>query len=119
MKDTEILLPTAARTGAQTVTHVTEHSQCIVTLNVNAVNTAASATLGLTINGIDPVDSQEWTILSSSGLGTGLTVLKVSPYLNSAASAIAKDILPGAIEITVTPANTGSFTYGLGFVGMD
>jgi phosphomannomutase len=71
-----------------------------------------------TIAGVSPAGSTEYTILASAAItGTGLTVLRVSPHLTAAANTIAKDILPAAIKVTATHADTDSITYEVRFVG--
>jgi hypothetical protein len=86
-------------------------------INVTAV--AATPSVVFTIAGVSPnPGSPVYTILDSAAItGTGLTVLRVSPQLTAAANTIAKDMLPGALKITATHADTDSITYSMHFVG--
>ena len=61
-----------------------------------------------------------YTILASAAIvGTGLTVLRISPQLTAAANTVAKDFLPSNLKVTATHANGVSLTYSVYLDGMD
>ena len=83
--------------------------------------TAASATPSVvfTIRGIT-AEGNNYTILQSAAItATGVTVLKVHPSLTASANSVAKDILPGAIEVFADHADADSITYSVQFIGVN
>ena len=118
-KKQEIIFASAARTATSSVTvPVGECSQGLFFINVTAV--ALTPSVVFTIAGVSPNGDATYTILASAAItGTGLTVLRVSPHLTAAANTIAKDILPSAIKVTATHADTDSITYSVGFIGAE
>lgn len=116
-KEYQPIFASAARTATESATLACESSEGLFFIDV----TAASATPSVvfTIAGVSP-SGVAYTILASAAItGVGLTVLRVSPQLTAAANTIAKDMLPGAIKVTATHADTDSITYSMHFVGMD
>lgn len=117
-KEFQPIFASAARTATESATIICNRSSGLFFINV----TAASATPSVvfTIAGLDPVGSTAYTILTSAAItGAGLTVLRVSPHLTAAANTIAKDLLPNALKITATHADTDSITYSMSYIGVD
>lgn len=118
-KEHQEIFASAARTATATATIPCRSTQGLFFINVTAA--AATPSVVFTIAGVSPTkNSAVYTILESAGItGVGLTVLRVSPHLTAAANTIAKDILPDAMKITATHADTDSITYDVHFVGCD
>lgn len=118
-KEYQQIFTRTARTATASATIPCESAQGLIFIDVSAAS--ATPSVVFTIAGVAPTDkSTEYTILTSAAItGAGLTVLRISPHLTAAANTIAKDILPGAIKITATHADTDSITYEVVFVGMD
>lgn len=119
MKEHQEIFARAARTATSSATIPCESTQGLFFINVTAVSATPSVTFA--INGVSPTDaSTTYNILTSAAItGTGLTVLRVSPHLTAAANTIAKDILPSALKVTATHADTDSITYEVRFIGCD
>lgn len=116
-KEHQLIFDRAARTATSSATIACESEAGLFFIDV----TAASATPSVvfTIAGVSPGGST-YTILASAAItGVGLTVLRVHPELTAAANTIAKDILPAALKITATHADTDSITYSVHFVGVE
>lgn len=118
-KEHQQIFTKAARTATSSVTVPCESTQGLFFIDVTAVT--ATPSVVFTIAGIAPTQaSTAYTILESAAItGTGLTVLRVSPHLTAAANTIAKDMLPSALKVTATHADTDSITYEVRFVGAD
>lgn len=117
-KDNQILFASAARTATVSMTTNTECTGGLFYINVTAVT--ATPSVVFTIAGVNPGSDTAYTILDSAAItGTGLTVLRVHPSLTASANTIAKDMLPQALKITATHADTDSITYSVGFIGVN
>jgi hypothetical protein len=117
IKDPQELFASAARTTTSSMTFSSPCLGCLIVIDVTAIT--ASPSVVFKLEGIDPANSKLWTILESAAIvGTGTTVLRVHPSLTASANAIAKDILPQAMKLTATHADTDSITYSVGFVGV-
>lgn len=118
-KEVQEIFASAARTATVSATISTRSSQGLIFIDVTAA--AVTPSVVFTIAGVCPSEkSTEYTILTSAAItGTGLTVLRISPHLTAAANTIAKDILPQAIKVTATHADTDSITYSVYFVGSE
>jgi len=118
-KEHQVIFESAARTATSSVTvPIGESCQGLFFINVTAVSLTPSVVF--TIAGVSPAGDSVYTILASAAItGTGLTVLRVSPHLTAAANTIAKDILPSAIKVTATHADTDSITYSMRFIGCE
>lgn len=116
-KEHQLVFPRAARTATSSVTLPVESCEGFFFIDVSAAS--ATPSVVFTIDGIAPTDkSTAYNILTSAAItGVGLTVLRVSPQLTAAANTIAKDMLPSAIKVTATHADTDSITYEVRFVG--
>lgn len=119
MKEHQQIFARVARTATATATIATKSLGGLFIINVSAVTDTPSVTF--TISGVDPSNSANtWDILASAAItGTGTTVLRVHPSLTASANAIAKDILPAALKVTATHADTDSITYSMEFVGVN
>jgi hypothetical protein len=116
-KKTEVIFASAARTATSSATMLTDSTEGLFFINVTA--SAATPSVVFTIAGVSPAGT-EYTILTSAAItGVGLTVLRVSPQLTTAANTIAKDMLPQAIKVTATHADADSITYSVYCIGMD
>lgn len=117
-KEFQEIFPSAARTATSTNTIACGSLGGLFFINVTAIT--ASPSVVFTIKGHEPISNTTYDILASAAItGTGLTVLRVHPDLTGAANTIAKDILPGAISVTATHADTDSITYSMGFIGVN
>ena len=116
-KEYQPIFESAARTATETRTIACCQSSGLFFINVTA--TSATPSVVFTIKGVDPLSSATYTILASAAItGTGLTVLRVCSDLTPAANTIAKDLLPQALEITATHADSDSITYSMSFMGV-
>lgn len=118
-KELQQIFTKAARTATSSITIPCESPQGLFFIDVSAAS--ATPSVVFTIEGIAPTGkSTVYTVLTSAAItGVGLTVLRVSPHLTAAANTIAKDILPAALKITATHADTDSITYEMVFVGTE
>ena len=118
MKDHEIVFPSVARTATSTATFHTKRRAGFLFINVTAIT--ASPSVVFTLKGHDPISSTAYDILASAAItGTGMTVLRVSEHLTAAANTIAKDMLPEAMSLLATHADTDSITFSVAFLGVD
>lgn len=116
-KDSQIVMPLAARTATHSATMLTPCMGGVFFINVTAATDSPSVVF--TIAGVDPTGAA-YTILASAAItGVGATVLRIHPALTAAANTIAKDVLPQAIKITATHADADSITYSVSFVGVN
>jgi len=117
-KQDELVVSSAARTATHNATFISRHTGGLFIIDVTAVT--ATPTLTMTIQGVEPESGNTWTILASAGItSTGTTVLRVHPSLTASANAIAKDMLPQAINLNCAHTDTDSITYSVRYVGMD
>jgi hypothetical protein len=117
-KEFQPIFASAARTATSESTIVCNRSSGIFFINVTAVT--ATPSVVFTIAGVDPASSATYTILQSAAItGTGLTVLRICTHLTAAANTVAKDLLPQALKITATHADTDSITYSVSYMGTD
>lgn len=117
-KDSQVVIASAARTATHSVTMLTPCLGGLFIIDCTAA--AATPSVVFTIAGVDPASDKVWTILESAAItGTGTTVLRIHPSLTAAANTIAKDVLPQALKITATHADSDSITYSMGFIGVN
>lgn len=75
----------------------------------------AGNTVTPTIWGVDRTSGQLYTILVGSAKASGtITVLRVSPNIAASANAIAQDVLPSEICISIAHSNGSPITYSVG-----
>jgi len=87
---------------------------------IDVTDTTATPSVVFTIQGVEPISGNTWAILASSAItSAGTTVLRVHPSLTASANAVAKDILPQAININCNHADTDSITYSIRFIGVN
>lgn len=85
----------------------------ILTVDVTAI--AATPSITVTINRVDPVSGKATALLTSLAItAAGTTTLKVGPYLAAAANAVAEDYMPPVFRIDVAHADADSITYSVG-----
>lgn len=115
-KQDEVVIPSAARTADADFTFTCQTIGGLFVIDVTAVT--ATPSVVFTIQGVEPISGNTWTILQSAAItSTGTTVLRVHPSLTAAANTIAKDMLPQAININCNHADTDSITYSVRFIG--
>lgn len=86
----------------------------IVIINVTAIVDTPSVTF--TVEGIDETSALNtaYTLLTSTAItGAGLTRLTIHPAMTAAGNSVAKDVIPSAIRVTCTHADTDSITYAV------
>lgn len=117
-KEHQVIFEKAARTATSSATIPVSSTQGLFFINVTAATATPSVVFD--ILGVSPAGDATYTVLQSAAItGTGLTVIRVSPHLTAASNTIAKDMLPAAIKVTATHADTDSITYEVRFVGCD
>lgn len=117
-KEFKEVFASAARTATSTQTMACGSLGGLFFINVTAA--AATPSVVFTIKGHDPISDTAYDILASAAItGVGMTVLRIHPDLTAAANTIAKDILPAAISVLATHADTDSITYSVGFIGVN
>lgn len=115
-KDSQVVFASAARTATVATTLATECLGGVFVIDVTAA--AATPSVVFTIAGV--VGPATYTILESAAItGTGTTVLRIHPDFTAAANTIAKDVLPQALKITATHADTDSITYSVSYCGVN
>ena len=110
------VLPTAARTAAQTSPAVgMERSENSAHVIIDVTAITHTPVLTPTIQGFDPTSSKWYDILVATPISTvGTTVLKVGPGLGAIVGATAADILPQQWRVSIAVADTDSATYSVG-----
>lgn len=117
-KEYQPIFASAARTATTSATIIT--GSCAGLFFINVTATSATPSVVFTIDGQDPISGAAYNILTSAAItATGLTVLHVHPALSAAANTKAKDMLPAAVKVTATHANSDSITYSVSFIGVD
>lgn len=117
-KQDEVVIPQAARTADADFTFTCGTTGGLFVIDVTAATSTPSVVF--TIQGVEPLSGNVWTILASAAItSTGTTVLRVHPSLTASANTIAKDMLPQAININCSHADTDSITYSVRFVGVN
>lgn len=117
-KEYQPIFASAARTATTSATIIT--GSCAGLFFINVTATSATPSVVFTIDGQDPISGAAYNILTSAAItATGLTVLRVHPALSAAANTIAKDMLPAAVKVTATHADSDSITYSVSFIGVD
>ena len=108
------LIPLAARavdiTSADVVNESWRGGHFVVDVSTRA---STAQTVRVTIQGAVPASTRYYTVLQSTGLSTGRTILKVYPGLPGVANAIANDVLPRTWRVASTLASTHSVKFGV------
>ena len=116
-KKQDVIFASAARTATSSANFGCRATEGLFFIHCSAYT--ATGSVVFTILGESP-SGVTYTILASAAIvGTGLTVLRVSPQLTASANTIAKDLLPSNIKVTATHANGVSLTYSVYFDGQD
>lgn len=116
-KEHQPIFASAAYTATQSATIACKSSEGLFYIDCTAYT--ATGSVVFTIAGVSPSGATYTVLASAAIVGTGLTVLRVSPQLTASANTIAKDMLPANLKVTATAANGVSLTYSMWFVGMD
>ena len=77
--------------------------------------TAGSPNLIVTLKGKDPTSGKAYTLLQSSTINSGTTVLKIGPDY-TAGTNVAKDYIPYMFYATITQSGGVAATYSVGAV---
>lgn len=116
-KEEQVVAEPVARTATANFTFHSGSAAGLFIIDVTA--TSATPSVVFTIQGVEPLSGNVYTILASSAItSTGTTVLRVHPELTAAANTIAKDFLPGAININAAHGDADSITYSIRYVGV-
>lgn len=110
-----VLLVAAARTTAFDSGTLANDggSQLLVILETTAIGTAS---LTVTISGVNPSSGTKYTLLAGTAVSTNLqTVYRISPHLTAAANLIAKDIVPARFNISVAVGNANPADFNLSY----
>ena len=78
-----------------------------------STRSSAGQTVKVTIQGAVPGSTAYYTVLQSTALSTGRTILKVYPGLPGTANAIANDVLPHTWRVNSTLASAANISYGV------
>lgn len=90
-----------------------------VKINVSQAPTGTTPGMVVTIQGVDKISNQKWTILASASItAQGFTVLTVYPGAAAVANVSANDCIPANLNINVaftgtTPSFTGNISVEL------
>lgn len=112
MADYIPVLPSAART-TDTTSKVFDNWQTHQAAHIVVDITEGSPNLTVYVKGRDEASDKDYTILQSSTINSGTTVLKVGPDYTAAAN-VAKDYMPYKFLIDVTQSGGVSATYSVG-----
>lgn len=116
MKDSQLIVASAARTATHTATITTPCIGGIIVVHSTAVTATPSVTL--TIDAA--VGDTTYNILTGAAITTATTtVYRIHPSLTASANAIAKDVLPQTLKLTFTHADADSITYSAYFEGVN
>jgi len=77
--------------------------------------TAGNPNLVVTLKGKDPTSKEDYTLLQSSTINGGTTVLKIGPVY-TAGTNVAKDYIPYMFYASVTQSGAVAATYSIGAV---
>lgn len=92
------------------------HRQAIIVLDVISVG-SPTASVTLTINGIEPVTGYTWPILAGTAVTTVTQkIYRISPYLAAVTNVTAADMLPRSWQVVVTANNSNPATYLVGAI---
>jgi len=106
------LLDSAARTvdtDSKLITVAGKYEALHVIVDI----TAGSPNLIVTVKGRDQTSGKSYTLLTSSNISTGTTVLRVGPQYTAGAN-VAKDYLPYNWYVSVTQSGNVDTTYSIG-----
>lgn len=114
------LLASAVRTTAQAQTGATPFPRNFSARGIKVilditVNAGTSATLTVTISGVDPASGKKYTLLASAGItAVGTTVYTVYPGLTAVNNVTATNVLPGTYAVDVAVGSADPATYSVG-----
>lgn len=106
--------PSAARTATPTKADQINYNARGVVVVIDVTAAADTPSIVVTIQGLDPVSGQYYTLLASAAItGISTVVLRVYPGLTAAANLVANGILPRNWAIDVVHADGDSITYSV------
>lgn len=71
--------------------------------------------LTVSVSGKDPLSGSTYTLLSSSIVASGITVMKIGPDYTAGAN-VAKDYIPYQTVVTVTASGTNAYSIGASYI---
>lgn len=86
---------------------------------INGAPTGTTPTMTVTLQGVDLISGQKWTLIVSAALNaSGFTVLTVYPGLTAAANLTVSDVIPQNLNVNIafggtTPRFTGNISLEL------
>jgi len=105
----------AAVTLKKAILGVTSDRLVNLHLIIDVTATAATPSIVVTIDAVDPISSKFYNLLTSAAITTVSTnVLKLGIDMVAAANLAAQDIIPENLRITVTHGDADSITYSVG-----
>ena len=111
----QVLLPSAARTTAQTSQDFSAEEVLSSDFVFNVTLDPGTASVTPSIQGKDPLSGAYYTILTGAAVAaTGVTVMRVGPSIIAAANVAANAILPKEFRVSVAVADAESLTYSFG-----
>ncbi len=106
------VLPSAARTTAQSVDILNEGGRKYLHLIIDVTAITATPVLTVTIRGKDPVSGKYYDLLVATTITAVSTrVLKVGPAMAAVANLVADDVVPRSWTVEIAVADTDSATY--------
>ncbi len=109
------ILPSAARTSTPTaVTLDLEPNENGVLLIIDVSAVAATPSITVAINGVDPISGNTYEILASPAItSVSTTRIEVGLLGTQVANVSGEAVLPEKLSITVTHADADSITYSI------
>ena len=109
------ILASASRTANPTIATQANYSGRGVVLMINvSANAGGSGSITVTIQGVDPISGNTYTILASSAItAVALATLKVHPMLTAVGNSVANDVLPRTWTVSVVHNNSNPITYSI------
>lgn len=109
------LLASAARTATNATGVQINPGKQAVDIIIDATAASATPSVVFTVQGLDPLSGQYYTILASSAVtGISTTVLRIGPGLTAAANTVANYNLPRHWRVNCVHADANSITYSIG-----
>lgn len=110
------VLPSAARTTAQSVDILNEAGRKYLHLIIDVTLDPALASITPTIRGKDPVSGKYYDLLVGAAIAaTGTVILKIGPALTAAGNLVANDFIPRSWNFEMAVADTDSITYSVSY----
>lgn len=105
----------AARTATPTAVTIPTGRYRYLHLTLDLTALAATPSIVVTIDGLDPVSGKYYNLLTSAAITTVSTnTYRIGPGLTNSNNLIANDVLPSTIRVTCTHGDADSATYIVG-----